>query len=84
MIALRIARTSFFTLALLLGALAVVRLAQDVTSEGAGCGPGWTTEYDGPCDSALKARQVEVVTELLLGVAVATLTSWNLRLDADD
>ena len=48
MIALRIARTSFFTLALLLGALAVVRLAQDVTSEGAGCGPGWTTEYDGP------------------------------------
>ncbi len=63
-----------YALAAALVAFAVIRFVQDVTNaEGGLCGPGWTTEYEGPCDSALKARQYEVVTEALLALGLVIL-----------
>jgi hypothetical protein len=82
MYALRIARVFLYAIAAALMALAVIRLVQDVgNTEGGGCGPGWTTEYEGPCDSALKARQYEVVTEALLALGLLALGAVALRED---
>jgi hypothetical protein len=69
-----------YAIAACLVALAVIRLVQDVTnSEGGACGPGWTTEYEGPCDSALKARQYEVAAETLLALGLVVLGAVALR-----
>lgn len=71
---LRIARAFLYAIAAGVLALAVIRFVQDVPNgEGGGCGPGWTTEYDGPCDSALKARQYEVGIEALLAAGIVVL-----------
>jgi hypothetical protein len=84
MIAKRIARVYLYVVALLLIGLAVVRFFGVVPSgEGGVCGPGHTFEYDGPCDAALKARQVEVLTELVLGGLVLVLSGSMLRDAAD-
>lgn len=77
---IRIARVYLYVLALLLLGLAVVRFVGVVPSgEGGTCGPGHTFEYDGPCDAALKARQVEVLTEVVLGGLVLVLAGSVLR-----
>ena len=76
----RIARVCLYVLALLLLGLAVVRFVGVVPSgEGGTCGPGHTFEYDGACDAALKARQVEVLTETLVGGLVLVLARTMLR-----
>ena len=76
----RIARAFLYVLAAVVLALAVIRLVQVVPSgEGGSCGPGWTTEYDGACDAALKARQYEVVVEGLLALGIVALGSVLLR-----
>jgi hypothetical protein len=63
-----------YALAAALVALAVIRFVQDIPNgEGGSCGPGWTTEYEGPCDSALKARQYEAITEILLASGLVLL-----------
>jgi hypothetical protein len=77
---LRIARTFVYAIAAALVALAVIRFVQDVPNgEGAFCGPGWTTDYEGACDSALKARQYEVVTVVLLALGLVALAAVQLR-----
>jgi hypothetical protein len=80
MIAIRIARVYLYVVALLLIGLAAVRFVGVVPSGEVGvCGPGHTFEYDGPCDAALKARQVEVLTEVVLGGVVLVLAGSMLR-----
>ena len=78
--ALRIARVYLYVIAVALIALSVVRLVGVVPSgEGGSCGPGHTFEYDGPCDAALKARQVEVLAEFVVGALVLVLAGSMLR-----
>ena len=77
---LRIARVYLYVVALALLGLAVVRFVGVVPSGETGvCGPGHTFDYDGPCDAALKARQVEVLTEIALAGAVLFLAGSMLR-----
>ncbi|HUR02019.1 MAG TPA: hypothetical protein VM347_05740 [Nonomuraea sp.] len=77
---IRIARAFMFAVAAGVFALALIRFVQDVPNpEGGGCGPGWTTEYEGPCDSALKARQYEAAIEALLTAGLVTIGGVVLR-----
>lgn len=79
MYSLRIARAFMYAFAATLVALAVIRVVRDVPNgEGGSCGPGWTTEYEGACDSSLKARQYEVAAEGLLALGLVMLGSFML------
>ena len=80
---MKVARTYLLLVAAALLAFAVIRLSAVVgNGEGGQCGPGWTTEYSGPCDAALKARQIEVGVCLVLAAVVAAAAS-RLRPDRE-
>jgi hypothetical protein len=72
-------------LAALVLSIGVIRFVANVPNgEGGHCGPGWTTEYDGPCDTALKARQIEAGVEFALAWTFVGLAVVGLRDPASD
>lgn len=83
MIAFHVTRVVLYTLAIALLGFAVIRFVGVVPDgEGGGCGPGFTFDfYEGACDAALKARQYEVVTEIVLAAVVVLMARLKLRED---
>jgi hypothetical protein len=82
--ALKIARVYLAAISLAILALAAVRLTSVVPNgEGGQCGPGWTREYEGLCDAALKGRQYEVLAEVLLAASTFAMGLRALRDDSE-
>ena len=82
---LRIARVLLLAVAALVLSIGVIRFVANVPNgEGGHCGPGWTTEYDGPCDTALKAGKIDSGVELVLAWTFVGLAVVGLRDPASD